>query len=55
MRDDREIGTLWYQKKMLPDGVCALNPAFDVTSADLITAFITEKGVIAPTALAQYR
>ncbi len=55
MRDDREIGTLWYQKKMLPDGVCALNPAFDVTSADLITAFITEKGVIEPKALAQYR
>ncbi len=55
LRDDREIGTLWYQKKMLPDGVRALNPAFDVTSADLITAFITEKGVIEPKALAQYR
>ena len=27
------------------DGVSALNPAFDVTDADLITAFITDKGV----------
>lgn len=55
LRDTQEIGTLWYQKKMLPNGVRALNPAFDITSADLITAFITEKGVIKPHDLAQHR
>ena len=26
----------------------ALNPAFDVTSAELITGFVTEKGIILP-------
>ena len=31
-----------------PAGVCVWNPAFDVTPADLITAIITEKGVIRP-------
>ncbi|HED24725.1 MAG TPA: S-methyl-5-thioribose-1-phosphate isomerase [Firmicutes bacterium] len=29
-----------------PDGVTALNPAFDVTPAPLITALITERGVV---------
>ncbi len=31
-----------------PEGLEAFNPAFDVTPADLITAFITEAGVIRP-------
>jgi len=31
-----------------PEGVPAWNPAFDVTPADLITAFITERGVVRP-------
>jgi methylthioribose-1-phosphate isomerase len=31
---------------LLPDGSPALNPAFDVTPARLVTALITEKGVI---------
>ena len=30
----------------VPDGVAVYNPAFDVTPADLITAIITEHGVI---------
>ncbi len=55
LREETEIGELWFRQKMLPDGVRALNPAFDITKADLITAFITEKGVIAPKDLAQYR
>jgi methylthioribose-1-phosphate isomerase len=33
-----------------PEGVSVRNPAFDVTPAELVTALITEKGVIfAPT------
>jgi methylthioribose-1-phosphate isomerase len=28
------------------------NPAFDVTPANLVTGFITERGVLAPSALA---
>jgi methylthioribose-1-phosphate isomerase len=31
-----------------PDGTDALNPAFDVTPADLITAIVTEEGVLRP-------
>ena len=29
-----------------PNGIAVYNPAFDVTDAKLITAIITEKGVI---------
>ena len=35
-------------KRIAPIGVRIFNPAFDVTSPDLITAIITEKGVIYP-------
>jgi methylthioribose-1-phosphate isomerase len=31
-----------------PEGVAAYNPAFDVTPAELITAIITERGVVTP-------
>jgi methylthioribose-1-phosphate isomerase len=31
-----------------PEGVKVYNPAFDVTPAELITALITEKGIISP-------
>ncbi len=31
-----------------PEGIDSYNPAFDVTPRDLITAFITEKGVMLP-------
>jgi len=36
----------WF--KMTPPGVEIYNPAFDVTPAEYITAFITERGVIRP-------
>ena len=38
-------------KRLVPKGVKALNPAFDVTPARLITAIITEKGVFKPSEL----
>jgi S-methyl-5-thioribose-1-phosphate isomerase len=34
--------------RVAPDGVSALNPAFDVTPAELIAGIITEKGILAP-------
>lgn len=48
MRDGEEIRSLWYQKPMLPENAKTLNPAFDITPHKLITAFITEKGVLQP-------
>jgi methylthioribose-1-phosphate isomerase len=35
-------------KRLVPEGVPVHNPAFDVTPAALITALITERGVIQP-------
>ena len=34
--------------RVSPEGVPVLNPAFDITPAELITGFITEEGVINP-------
>jgi len=34
--------------QITPDGVTAENPAFDVTPAEIITAIITERGVVYP-------
>ena len=44
-RDPREV-THIFDRAITPRGVRILNPAFDVTSHDLISAIITEKGVI---------
>ncbi len=35
-------------ERFTPEGVAAFNPAFDVTPAELITAIITESGVVKP-------
>jgi len=35
-------------KKTAPDGIGVINPAFDMTPPELITAIITEKGVVKP-------
>jgi len=48
LRDESEISELWYEKRMAPAGVRAYNPAFDVTENELITAIVTEKGVLKP-------
>ena len=37
------------------EGTRAFNPAFDVTPATLVTALITEFGVVEPTALTSLR
>ncbi|MGN6720353.1 MAG: S-methyl-5-thioribose-1-phosphate isomerase [Candidatus Binatia bacterium] len=46
-RDVKEVSHI-FGKAVAPKGIRILNPAFDVTSHDLITAIITEKGVIHP-------
>jgi methylthioribose-1-phosphate isomerase len=44
-RDPREV-THSFGWQTAPDGIDVYNPAFDVTPANLITGFITERGVI---------
>lgn len=44
-RDPAEV-TCWQGMPTAPEGVTVYNPAFDVTPAELVTAIITEKGVI---------
>jgi methylthioribose-1-phosphate isomerase len=46
-RDANEV-TGFGNKQTAPDKVDVYNPAFDITPNDLITAIITEKGVIKP-------
>ena len=47
-RPPEEVTEKWYEKPMAPSGVKVLNPAFDVTDADLITAIVTERGIAYP-------
>lgn len=45
-REQSEIKEMWYKKPMaLPETKC-YNPAFDVTDNSLITAIITDRGII---------
>ncbi|HEX3020122.1 MAG TPA: S-methyl-5-thioribose-1-phosphate isomerase [Chitinispirillaceae bacterium] len=46
-RDSMEV-SCGFGKQTAPSGIDIFNPAFDVTPAHLITAFITDKGIIHP-------
>ncbi len=46
-RSPQEV-THWYGKQIAPEGVKVYNPAFDVTPHELITAIVTDKGIVAP-------
>jgi methylthioribose-1-phosphate isomerase len=46
-RDPAEVHC-WEQVRVTPEAAGAWNPAFDVTPAELISAFITEHGVLGP-------
>jgi methylthioribose-1-phosphate isomerase len=48
MRDPDEIRKMWYAEPMIIDRVKCFNPAFDVTDHSLVTAFVTERGIIYP-------
>jgi methylthioribose-1-phosphate isomerase len=40
----------WNGRSVAPAGARAVNPAFDVTPADLVTAIVTERRVVRPAA-----
>ncbi len=48
LRSPKEITSLYFKKSIAPSGISVMNPAFDVTDAHLVRAFITEKGIIKP-------
>lgn len=50
-RPDEEVIAVNRSRRIVPDGVPVINPAFDVTPAEYITAIITEHGVCRPTEL----
>lgn len=45
-RKAEEVTEMWYEKRMAPEEIKVYNPAFDVTDNNLITAIVTEKGVV---------
>jgi len=45
LRDPREV-THGFGRQTAPDGVGVYNPAFDVTPSELVTAIVTERGVV---------
>lgn len=45
-RKPEEVTEMWYTKRMAPEGVHVFNPAFDVTDHTLVTALVTEYGLI---------
>jgi len=47
-RSEKEVTKLFFKKPIAPKGIKVFNPAFDITPPDLITAIITEKGIIKP-------
>ncbi|MEC4670579.1 MAG: S-methyl-5-thioribose-1-phosphate isomerase [Nitrospirota bacterium] len=51
-RPAHEVTSLNGGSPIAPQGVHVLNPAFDVTPADLVTAVITERGIFKPSELA---
>jgi methylthioribose-1-phosphate isomerase len=46
-RDEKEVKQI-LKVKIAPENAPVLNPAFDITPAQLITAIVTEKGIVRP-------
>jgi methylthioribose-1-phosphate isomerase len=47
-RPREEATRLFFQKPIAPKGIKIFNPAFDVTPSHLITAIITDRGIVRP-------
>ena len=47
-RDPNEIKEMWYKEPMALPEVKCYNPAFDVTDHELLTAIVTDKGIVYP-------
>lgn len=45
-RADREVTEMWYRERMAPVEAAVYNPAFDCTPNPLVTAIITERGIL---------
>ena len=48
LRDPDEIRTKWYAEPMALPEVKCYNPAFDVTDHELLTAIVTDRGIVYP-------
>ena len=48
LRDPEEIKNMWYKEPMALPEVKCYNPSFDVTDHELLTAIVTDKGVVYP-------
>ncbi len=47
-RDGDEIKTMWYKEPMALPEVKCYNPSFDVTDHELLTAIVTDRGIVYP-------
>ncbi len=47
-RDGEEIKNMWYREPMALPEVKCYNPAFDVTDHELLTAIVTDRGIVYP-------
>jgi methylthioribose-1-phosphate isomerase len=47
-RNPNEIKEMWYKEPMALPEVKCYNPAFDVTDHELLTAIVTDKGIVYP-------
>ena len=47
-RDGDEIKTMWYKEPMALPEVKCFNPSFDVTDHELLTAIVTDRGIVYP-------
>lgn len=47
-RPEHEVREMWYRESMITDKAKIYNPAFDVTDNSLITAIVTDKGIVYP-------
>jgi methylthioribose-1-phosphate isomerase len=47
-RNPNEIKEMWYSEPMALPEVKCYNPAFDVTDHELLTAIVTDKGIVYP-------
>jgi methylthioribose-1-phosphate isomerase len=46
LRAPEEVSEMFYDRQVAPAGIKCYNPAFDVTDNKMITAIITEKGIL---------
>lgn len=47
-RDTEEVRSMWYCEPMVAKDAEILNPAFDCSPAELVTGYITERGILLP-------